>query len=95
MTRAVADLACHLEEAYGIKVAWMTPLEPWTADGVQRVNLEGGESWVARAHGPARPIPEVHGDAETLGFLDDHDVPAEPSTSPCPPHLCHGSLASK
>ncbi len=77
MTGAVADLGPHLEEAYGIKVTGMTPLEPWAPDGVQRVDLAGGESWVARTHGPGRPVAEVRGDAETLRILADHDFPAE------------------
>lgn len=76
MTGAVANLGRHLAETYGIKVAGMTPLEPWAPDGVQRVDLEGGESWVARIHGPGRPVAAVHGDAEVLHFLADHDFPA-------------------
>jgi Ser/Thr protein kinase RdoA (MazF antagonist) len=84
MTGTVADLGRHLEETYGLKVTWMTPLEPWAPDGVQRVDLEGGDSWVARSHGPARPVAAVHGDAEILRFLERHDFPAERLAHPEP-----------
>ena len=84
MTGTVADLGRHLEATYGIEVTRMTPLEPWAPDGVQRVDLAGGGAWVARTHGPARPIAEVHGDAEILGFLADHDFPAERLAHPAP-----------
>lgn len=84
MTGTVADLGRHLEETYGVKVTRMTPLEPWAPDGVQRVDLEGGDSWVARSHGPARPVAAVHGDAEILRFLERHDFPAERLAHPEP-----------
>jgi Ser/Thr protein kinase RdoA (MazF antagonist) len=84
MTGTVADLGRHLEETYGIKVTRTTPLEPWAPDGVQRVDLEGGDAWVARMHGPARPVAEVHGDAEILRYLADHDFPAERLAHPEP-----------
>jgi Ser/Thr protein kinase RdoA (MazF antagonist) len=84
MTGTVADLGRHLQETYGVKVTRMTPLEPWAPDGVQRVDLEGGDSWVARAHGPARPVAAVRGDAEILRFLERHDFPAERLAHPEP-----------
>jgi hypothetical protein len=84
MTGTVADLGRHLEETYGITVKRMTPLEPRAPDGVQRVDLAGGDSWVARMHGLERPVSEVHGDAEILRFLADHDLPAERLAHPEP-----------
>ena len=77
MTCDLTGLGRHLEGAYGVTVERMTPLEPWAPDGVQRVDLEGGDSWVMRVHGPARPVAEVHGDADLLRFLEQHDFPAE------------------
>lgn len=73
----IAGLAGHLAATYGVEVKKMTPFEPWAPEGVQRVDLESGESWVARTHGPARPLEAVHGDADILRFLDAHDFPAE------------------
>jgi Ser/Thr protein kinase RdoA (MazF antagonist) len=84
MTGTVADLRRHLEDTYGVKVTRMTPLEPWAPDGVQRVDLEQDTSWVARTHGPVRPIAEVHGDADILRYLAHHDFPAERLAHPEP-----------
>lgn len=92
MTGALAFLDRHLEEAYGVTVKRMTPLEPWAPDGVQRVDLKGGESWVARVHGPSRPLAEVQGDAELLRFLESHDFPAERLAHP-EPVTTHGSMS--
>jgi len=84
MTGSVAGLRRHLEGTYGVKAREMTPLEPWAPDGVQRVDLDDGASWVARTHGPARPLAAVHGDADILRFLADHDFPAERLAHPEP-----------
>ena len=70
-------LPLHLEATYGVGVRDMAPLEPWGPEGAQRVDLENGKSWVARPHGPQRPVEEVRGDAELLRFLEEHDFPAE------------------
>jgi Ser/Thr protein kinase RdoA (MazF antagonist) len=71
------QLAAHIDATYDVRVQQLTPLEPWAPDGAQRVDLASGESWVARPHGPGRPIEQVHGDAELLRFLEAHDFPAE------------------
>ena len=70
-------LPAHLEATYGVGVKRMAPLEPWGPEGAQRVDLADGRSWVARPHGPQRPVEEVRGDAELLQFLQDQDFPAE------------------
>ena len=70
-------LPTHLASTYGVGVRRMVPLEPWGPEGAQRVDLDDGRSWVARPHGPARPVEEVRGDAEVLRFLAAHDFPAE------------------
>ena len=67
----------HLAATYGVGVTSMSPLEPWGPEGAQRVDLENGKSWVARPHGPQRPVEEVRGDAELLRFLEEKDFPAE------------------
>jgi Ser/Thr protein kinase RdoA (MazF antagonist) len=77
MVSFVEQLPAHLEATYGVSVKKMAPLEPWGPEGAQRVDLESGESWVARPHPPARPFEEVVGDAELLRFLEAHDFPAE------------------
>src|SRR5688572_14631567 len=77
MASLIAALPAHLEATYGVGVKKMAPLEPWGPEGAQRVDLDNGESWVARPHGPKRPIKEVRGDAELLRFLEQHDFPAE------------------
>lgn len=77
MASIIKQLPAHLEATYKVGVKKMAPLEPWGPEGAQRVDLENGESWVARPHGPQRPVEEVHGDAEILRFLEHHDFPAE------------------
>jgi Ser/Thr protein kinase RdoA (MazF antagonist) len=77
MASVKAWLPEHLEATYGVGVKEMAPLEPWGPEGAQRVDLASGESWVARPHGPQRPVAEVRGDAEVLRFLEEHDFPAE------------------
>ena len=74
----------HLEATYGVGVTCVAPLEPWGPEGAQRVDLETGRSWVARPHGPQRPVAEVRGDAELLRFLEEHDFPAERLAHPEP-----------
>ena len=78
------ELTAHIASTYGVEVTKMAPLEPWGPEGAQRVDLAGGESWVARPHGPARPVDAVHGDAELLRFLEAHDFPAERLAHPDP-----------
>lgn len=67
----------HVEATYGVGVKRMAPLEPWGPEGAQRIDLDDGSAWVARPHGPQRPVEEVRGDAELLRFLEEHDFPAE------------------
>lgn len=84
MPNFIEVLSAHIEATYGVPVKKMVPLERWGPEGAQRVDLANGESWVARPHGPARPIEAVHGDAELLRFLEANDFPAERLAHPEP-----------
>lgn len=66
-------LPAHLGEQYGVEVAATTRLD----NGVARVDLRGGETWVARVFPADRPVASVEGDAEVLRFLAENDYPAE------------------
>lgn len=66
-------LAPHLHERYGVVVTGLGRLDV----GVFRVELEHGESWVARAMLLSRPVERTCGDAEVLAVLAAHGIPAE------------------
>ena len=73
----LAGLDRHLEDAYGIEVTRLTPLEPWAPEGVQRVDRLDGLPWVARVSPADRSVEAAEGDAEILRFLEAHGYPAE------------------
>jgi Ser/Thr protein kinase RdoA (MazF antagonist) len=66
-------LRTHLEATYSIRVGAITELDL----GVWRVERSGGPDWVARWFPARRPAEAVAGDAEILGYLAEHDFPAE------------------
>lgn len=66
-------LPAHLERSHGITVAGLTELDV----GVFRVDRRDGPAWVARVFPAARPLGTAEDDAAMLGFLAEHDFPAE------------------
>ncbi len=77
---AVEGLPRHLEQAYGIVVATLTPLDA----GVYRVDRRDGPPWVARLFPAARPFARAEGDADILHFLDARGFRAERLAHPEP-----------
>lgn len=71
--RGVRRLADHVRAHYSTDVRQVAEL----AANVFRVDLVSGETWVVRLFGPARPPTQVEGDAALLGYLEEHDFPAE------------------
>ena len=67
----------HLEERYGIEIAKITPLEPWSPNAVQRIDRRDGPPWTLRVFSPDRPIELVEAEAAMLRHLAQHDFPAE------------------
>jgi Phosphotransferase enzyme family len=79
-------LRSHLRAAYGIRVSSMTELD----DGVWLVARSDGPDWVARWFPASRPVEAVAGDAEILGFLAEHDFPAEQCADSSPVTVLDG-----
>jgi Ser/Thr protein kinase RdoA (MazF antagonist) len=67
------ELPAHLNTVYGVDVDAVSELDL----GTLRVALHDGRTWVARVHPRQRPLAEVKGDAEILGWLAGRDYPAE------------------
>jgi Ser/Thr protein kinase RdoA (MazF antagonist) len=69
-------LLAHLRDRYGIDPVAATRLSVHKTY-VFRIDRNDGDPWVARAFPPARPRAGAEGDAAILGFLEQHDYPAE------------------
>jgi Ser/Thr protein kinase RdoA (MazF antagonist) len=68
-------IADHLQQTYEVAVDGVSEVEP--GGGVFHVRLADGPDWIARAFPAARPVDQVHGDAEILRALADQPFPAE------------------
>jgi aminoglycoside phosphotransferase (APT) family kinase protein len=71
-------LATHLGEVYGVEVTAIAPLDA----GVFRVDMAGGERWVARVFPAARPLEIAQQDANLLAALERGGFPAERCARP-------------
>lgn len=81
--RGADGIARHLEARYGIEVASVAPLDGvWGR--VRRVELRDGDPWVVRIFSEHRPVERVHGDADILRFVEEHEFPAERPAAPDP-----------
>ncbi len=70
------ELLAHLRERYDVDAVAATRLSVHKTY-VFRIDMAGGERWVARAFPPARPRAGVEGDAAILRFLERQGYPAE------------------
>jgi Ser/Thr protein kinase RdoA (MazF antagonist) len=66
-------IAGHLRARYGVAGSGLDELDL----GVYRVDRTDGPAWVARVFPPVRAESAAAGDAEILGFLDQHGFPSE------------------
>jgi Ser/Thr protein kinase RdoA (MazF antagonist) len=79
-------IAWHLQARYGIAVSGLAQLDL----GVYQVDRADGPAWVARVFPAVRPGSAAAGDAEILGFLDQHGFPSERAATAGPLSVLDG-----